>query len=93
MDPSVLVYRRDGWTLLALNRPERLNAFNEEIYCRLADALDAAANDDTCRTLLLAGAGCGFCAGLPPSSAAFSHNRRLPHRCRRRAEELRLTTI
>jgi 2-(1,2-epoxy-1,2-dihydrophenyl)acetyl-CoA isomerase len=57
------VDHREGWTLVTLNRPERLNSFNQEMHYRLANALDAAAADDACRALLLTGAGRGFCAG------------------------------
>jgi 2-(1,2-epoxy-1,2-dihydrophenyl)acetyl-CoA isomerase len=63
VNPSVQVDRREGFTLVTLNRPERLNSLNEEMHRRLADALDAAAADDACRALLLTGAGRGFCAG------------------------------
>jgi 2-(1,2-epoxy-1,2-dihydrophenyl)acetyl-CoA isomerase len=61
--PSVLVDRRDGWSLVTLNRPERLNTFNEEMHRLLGEALDAAASDNGCRALVLTGAGRGFCAG------------------------------
>ena len=63
MEPSVLVDRRDGWVRLVLNRPDRLNSFNEEMHKRLAAALDAAGADEACRAVLLTGAGRGFCAG------------------------------
>ena len=63
MEPALLVDRRDGWTTLSLNRPERLNAFNEELHRLLATALDDIAADEGCRAVLLTGAGRGFCAG------------------------------
>ncbi|MDJ1158100.1 2-(1,2-epoxy-1,2-dihydrophenyl)acetyl-CoA isomerase PaaG [Chelatococcus sp. SYSU_G07232] len=63
MEPSVLVERREGWTCLTLNRPDKLNSFNEDMHGRLARALDEASTDDTCRAILLIGAGRGFCAG------------------------------
>ena len=63
MDPSVLVDRREGVVALTLNRPDRLNAFNTDMHARLAEALDAAASDESCRAVLLTGAGRGFCAG------------------------------
>jgi 2-(1,2-epoxy-1,2-dihydrophenyl)acetyl-CoA isomerase len=63
VDPSVLVDRREGWVALTLNRPDRLNAFNTDMHARLAEALDAAAADETCRAVLITGAGRGFCAG------------------------------
>jgi 2-(1,2-epoxy-1,2-dihydrophenyl)acetyl-CoA isomerase len=63
VEPSVLVDRRDGWVSLTLNRPDRLNAFNEDMHGLLAAALAEAAEDEACRAVLLTGAGRGFCAG------------------------------
>ena len=63
MEPTVLVDRRDGWSVLTLNRPERLNAFNEEMHRALAEALAGIEADAGCRAVLLTGAGRGFCAG------------------------------
>ncbi|HQS09586.1 MAG: 2-(1,2-epoxy-1,2-dihydrophenyl)acetyl-CoA isomerase [Rhizobiales bacterium 24-66-13] len=61
-EPTLRVADHGGWTELTLNRPDRLNAFNEDLHRALADALNAAA-DDACRAVLLTGAGRGFCAG------------------------------
>ncbi len=63
MESVLLVDRRDGWTLLTLNRPDRLNSFNEALHLALRDALDAVAAEESCRAVLLTGAGRGFCAG------------------------------
>lgn len=63
MESVLLVDRRDGWTALTLNRPDRLNSFNEELHLALRAALDEAASDEACRAILLTGAGRGFCAG------------------------------
>lgn len=63
MDQPVLVDKRDGLWLITLNRPEKLNAFNEAQHLALKAALDLAADDSACRTVLLTGAGRGFCAG------------------------------
>jgi 2-(1,2-epoxy-1,2-dihydrophenyl)acetyl-CoA isomerase len=63
MEPSVLVEWHQGWTCLTLNRPDRLNAFNDEMHGLLADALVAIDADAACRAVLLTGAGRGFCAG------------------------------
>jgi 2-(1,2-epoxy-1,2-dihydrophenyl)acetyl-CoA isomerase len=62
MDP-ILVDNRGAWRLITLNRPDRLNAFNEAMHAALAQALDEAAGDPGCRAVLLTGAGRGFCAG------------------------------
>src|SRR6202163_2399949 len=59
----ILVERRDGYRVVTLNRPERLNAFTETMHRALRDALTEAENDSTCRALLLTGAGRGFCSG------------------------------
>ena len=61
-DP-ILVEHRDGWSLVTLNRPDRLNAFDAAMHRALKSALDGFANDPGCRAVLLTGAGRGFCAG------------------------------
>lgn len=48
---------------LTLDRPEALNAFNEELYDALADALLAAASDPSVAVVLLTGNGRAFSAG------------------------------
>jgi len=62
-EKSVLVDLREGYRVVTLNRPQRLNAFNEAMHVALAAALDEAQADASCRALLLTGAGRGFCAG------------------------------
>jgi enoyl-CoA hydratase/carnithine racemase len=49
--------------LLTFNRPDRANAFNEELYHASADALRAAATDDDVAVVVFTGAGKAFCAG------------------------------
>ena len=60
---TVLIDRHDGYRVITLNRPERLNAFNVALHEALAAAIDDAAGDETCRALLITGAGKGFCSG------------------------------
>ena len=69
-DP-VLAERREGWRVLTLNRPDRLNSFNEAMHERLMAALLEAEADEGCRALLLTGAGRGFCAGQDLSNRVF----------------------
>jgi len=59
----VLHERRGGFSVVTLNRPDRLNAFNEEQHHKLRAVLEDCASDETCRALVLTGAGRGFCAG------------------------------
>jgi 2-(1,2-epoxy-1,2-dihydrophenyl)acetyl-CoA isomerase len=62
-EQPVLVDLREGYRVLTLNRPQRLNAFTEALHVALAAALRDAEADSSCRALLLTGAGRGFCAG------------------------------
>lgn len=48
---------------VTLNRPDRLNSFNEEMHLALRAALTQAGEDPAIRCVLLTGAGRGFCAG------------------------------
>ena len=63
MDQLVLVEKRDGYRILTLNRPDKLNSFNAELHLALRAAMDAAEADKSCRAIILTGAGRGFCAG------------------------------
>jgi enoyl-CoA hydratase/carnithine racemase len=61
---AVLLVSKDGPTLrLLLNRPAKRNALDDALLHRLAAELEAARSDDTVRTIVLSGAGEGFCAG------------------------------
>jgi 2-(1,2-epoxy-1,2-dihydrophenyl)acetyl-CoA isomerase len=63
MSETLRVEQRAGWHKLTLNRPDKLNAANEEMLRAVLAALDAAEADRACRAVLLTGAGRGFCAG------------------------------
>ena len=49
--------------LLTLNRPERRNALSMTLLAELNIALSQIANDEAVRTVVITGAGKGFCAG------------------------------
>lgn len=72
MEPVLLVDRHDGWVKLTLNRPTRLNAFDEALHVALAGALEDIAASDTVRAVLLTGAGRGFCAGQDLSAVPMA---------------------
>jgi enoyl-CoA hydratase/carnithine racemase len=59
----LLTEDRERVRLLTFNRPDRANAFNEELYHASADALRAAATDDDVAVVVFTGAGKAFCAG------------------------------
>ena len=48
-EKPVLVDLREGYRVLTLNRPQRLNAFNEAMHVALAAALHEAEADLSCR--------------------------------------------
>src|SRR5205085_8401714 len=63
--PDVLLERvRPGIVVLTLNRPERLNALTMGLLGELLDACAEVQRDNTCRVVVLTGAGRGFCSGL-----------------------------
>ena len=63
MTDAILVDQRDGYRIITLNRPDRLNALDRPTHETLMAALLAAEADPACRALVLTGAGRGFCAG------------------------------
>ncbi|MDI6912325.1 enoyl-CoA hydratase-related protein [Nocardioides sp.] len=63
MSTAVLYQVVDGVATVTLNRPERFNAMVDELLDSLVERLDAAANDDAVRVVVLTGAGRAFCAG------------------------------
>lgn len=62
MGESVLSQDNGNWVEITLNRPDRLNSFNDDMHLRLRAILESA-RDDKKRAVLLTGAGRGFCAG------------------------------
>ncbi len=61
---SVTILSRDHgpWVELTLNRPDKLNSFNDEMHLALRAALQQAIDMEK-RAILLTGSGRGFCAG------------------------------
>jgi 2-(1,2-epoxy-1,2-dihydrophenyl)acetyl-CoA isomerase len=68
----VLTDVRDGYRVLTLNRPDRLNSFTADMHAALYGALSDAEHDKACRALILTGAGRGFCAGQDLSDGVFT---------------------
>jgi enoyl-CoA hydratase len=61
----------DGVTLIRLNRPETLNAFNKDLLWDLHEAVDAASADRGGKVVVLTGEGRGFSAGLDLNEGHF----------------------
>jgi 2-(1,2-epoxy-1,2-dihydrophenyl)acetyl-CoA isomerase len=78
--PVLLQSDRGGVRTLTLNRPERKNAINPQLWEALADALRAAARDTALRALVITGAGGAFCSGADIANPEDIHPR---HKLRR----------
>lgn len=57
------INEQTGVAVLTLNRPERLNAFNEEMIQAWLDVLVKVESDPLVRALVVTGAGKAFCSG------------------------------
>jgi 2-(1,2-epoxy-1,2-dihydrophenyl)acetyl-CoA isomerase len=73
-DFQYLLVQQDGGVLtLTMNRPEVYNAFNETMLDELGEAVEAAAQDETVRCIVLTGAGKAFGSGQDVRVFATSH--------------------
>jgi enoyl-CoA hydratase len=63
-DPAVIVEKDGAVLTVTLNRPEKRNAVNCEIMCRLYDAWTDLDRDPALRVAILTGTGSTFCAGM-----------------------------
>jgi 2-(1,2-epoxy-1,2-dihydrophenyl)acetyl-CoA isomerase len=61
--PVILETKQDGIATVLMNRPDRLNALNNELAMAVNDALGRLAADDSVRVVVISGAGRAFCAG------------------------------
>lgn len=55
--------RSDGIGVITLDRPDVLNAFNDELGFATLEAVESAGGDDEVRCIVITGAGRAFCAG------------------------------
>jgi enoyl-CoA hydratase len=63
-EPLVLVEAEGPILVVTINRPEKRNAANSEVLCRLYDAWVRLDTDDDIRVAILTGKGNTFCAGM-----------------------------
>lgn len=63
MYKSILYNVQNGIARITLNRPEVLNAFNDEMLEELLDAYDRIDEDDAVKIVVVTGGGRAFCAG------------------------------
>jgi len=64
VDRNLVCSHSDGGVFfITLNRPDRLNAINDDLVVALLEALKAANRDAAVRVIVFGGAGRAFCAG------------------------------
>lgn len=63
MARSIVLEESDGIAEIVLDRPERLNAFADDMREQLAAALDQVASSASAKVLTITGAGRAFCSG------------------------------
>lgn len=56
-------YCSDGIATIRLNRPKKLNAWNQTMRQQMKDAISAVVDDDNVRVLIITGSGSAFSAG------------------------------
>lgn len=71
---TLLTEQADGVLTVALNRPEKLNAYNPPMQRDLIALFDAVNRDDEVRAVVVTGAGRAFCAGADISSGGGAFN-------------------
>src|SRR5438105_10335484 len=71
-EKPVLFRVEDGVGVITLNRPERHNAMDEEMYALLDEYVRAADLDPAVRVLVLHGNGPSFCSGAAIGSGGFT---------------------
>lgn len=65
----------DGVGTIVLNRPEVLNAFDDELGSQMLDVVEKAAADDNVRCIVITGAGRAFCSGEDLGALAGTYER------------------
>jgi 2-(1,2-epoxy-1,2-dihydrophenyl)acetyl-CoA isomerase len=71
MPESAVLYAAEGGVAtLTMNRPQVLNALNDDLLAGLRESLAKAKADTAVRAVLLTGAGKGFCAGADLAAGA-----------------------
>ena len=69
---NIIVEAHNGIATLTLNRPGSLNSLNKGLIDDTRAALRNLRNDDSVKSLIITGAGRGFCAGADLSNAGFN---------------------
>ena len=65
---TILFEEKDSIALITLNRPKKLNAFNQSMLFDLLKAFDHCDQSDSIKAVIITGSGRAFCAGADLSS-------------------------
>ena len=68
----LLTEKKNVVGIITLNRPDKLNAFSDELTFQLQDALKEMEKDKEVRAIILTAAGRGFCAGQDLQSRSIA---------------------
>ena len=71
---TILFNENDGIGLITLNRPNKLNAFNQQMLKDLLHVLDYIDNNDDIRAVVITASGKAFCAGADLSAGKDTFN-------------------
>ena len=69
-DPVVLIEKDGAIATVTLNRPDALNAFNDDLKAAMRDTVGRLNDDDAIKVVILRGAGRGFSAGADLAAGA-----------------------
>ena len=65
---TIILKKQDGIATIIFNRPEKRNAFNEQLLEEFVNAREDVAEDPEVKVLIVTGAGKAFCSGYDFSS-------------------------
>ena len=68
---TVLYEKRDGVAVITMNRPQVLNALNNQLHEELGACWEDVKEDDAVQVAVVTGAGRGFCAGADMKERAL----------------------
>ena len=67
---SILYTITNGVATITLNKPERMNAFDDQMLAEWADAIRRSDADHDVKVVVITGAGRGFCSGMNVAAEA-----------------------
>ena len=77
---TIILEKYEHIARLTLNRPDRLNALNEQMFSELNHALDDVTADKSLRVMILTGAGRAFCSSADIKDESRGGDQLLGHK-------------